>query len=192
MQMKMQKQQGFTLIELVVVIIILGILAVTAAPKFMNLKGDAYKSTLSGLKASLQGANTLVYSKAAIAGKEKSATGTIDIAGTTAASDADATVTSAAKADDVSIAYGYLQADKKSLTAALQIDADWTIVASSTATSGTATPAILYQTSSPYAAAGEAPASGGTAPDAVNCHLEYTPATSETPLPTYTLKTDGC
>ncbi len=35
----MSKQKGFTLIELVVVIVILGILAVTAAPKFMNLQG---------------------------------------------------------------------------------------------------------------------------------------------------------
>ena len=35
------RQQGFTLIELIVVIVILGILAVTAAPKFMNLTSDA-------------------------------------------------------------------------------------------------------------------------------------------------------
>ncbi|MGL4750761.1 MAG: type II secretion system protein, partial [Shewanella sp.] len=39
----MKRQQGFTLIELVVVIIILGILAVTAAPKFINLQSDARK-----------------------------------------------------------------------------------------------------------------------------------------------------
>ncbi|MDP4983974.1 prepilin-type N-terminal cleavage/methylation domain-containing protein, partial [Pseudoalteromonas tunicata] len=32
----MKKQQGFTLIELIIVIVILGILAVTAAPKFLN------------------------------------------------------------------------------------------------------------------------------------------------------------
>jgi MSHA pilin protein MshA len=64
----MKKQQGFTLIELVVVIIILGILAVTAAPKFMNLQGDARASTVSGLEAAIKGADTLIHSKSLIAG----------------------------------------------------------------------------------------------------------------------------
>ncbi|GIU19734.1 MSHA pilin protein MshA [Shewanella colwelliana] len=76
----MNKQKGFTLIELVVVIIILGILAVTAAPKFINLQSDARASTVDGVKAALQGANSLVYSKAAIAGKEKDAGASITIA----------------------------------------------------------------------------------------------------------------
>lgn len=67
----MKRQSGFTLIELVVVIIVLGILAVTAAPKFINLQNDARKATLDGMKASIQGANSLIYAKAAIAGKEK-------------------------------------------------------------------------------------------------------------------------
>ena len=63
--MKKGNNQGFTLIELVVVIIILGILAVTAAPKFINLQSDAYFSALQGLKAAINGSNTLIYSKAA-------------------------------------------------------------------------------------------------------------------------------
>jgi MSHA pilin protein MshA len=68
-------QQGFTLIELVVVIVILGILAVTAAPKFINLQDDARTATLQAVKASMQSASTLVYSKSLIAGNETSAGG---------------------------------------------------------------------------------------------------------------------
>ncbi|MGI2179502.1 type II secretion system protein [Shewanella sp. ALD9] len=98
----MQKQQGFTLIELVVVIIILGILAVTAAPKFINLQGDARVSALNGLKAAIQGANTLVYSKAALAGKEQATGATVTLTG-------DATATPATNAD-VTTDYGYLTA----------------------------------------------------------------------------------
>ncbi|MEC6908536.1 type II secretion system protein [Photobacterium piscicola] len=68
----MKKQQGFTLIELVVVIVILGILAVTAAPKFMNLQGDARHASLDGLRGAINGAAGIVYGKAAIAGIESS------------------------------------------------------------------------------------------------------------------------
>lgn len=66
-------QQGFTLIELVVVIVILGILAVTAAPKFINLQDDARTATLQAVKASMQSASTLIHSKSLIAGNEKNA-----------------------------------------------------------------------------------------------------------------------
>ena len=37
----MRNQKGFTLIELIIVIVVLGILAVTAAPQFFNFSGDA-------------------------------------------------------------------------------------------------------------------------------------------------------
>lgn len=66
----MQKYAGFTLIELVVVIIILGILSVVAAPKFINLQKDAKLAALSGGKAALDSANKLVYAKALIQGEE--------------------------------------------------------------------------------------------------------------------------
>ncbi|GGB57545.1 type II secretion system protein [Shewanella inventionis] len=76
----MQKQQhGFTLIELVVVIIILGILAVVAAPKFINLKSDAVIANLNGLQGALKSANTLVYSKAVLAGQEKLEPGSVTL-----------------------------------------------------------------------------------------------------------------
>lgn len=66
----MKKQGGFTLIELVVVIVILGILAVTAAPRFINLQDDARDATLKGLQGAIQGASGMVYGKAAIKGLE--------------------------------------------------------------------------------------------------------------------------
>lgn len=72
----MKKQNGFTLIELVVVIIILGILAVTAAPKFINLQSDARASTVKGLEAAIKGADTLVHSKSLIAGNNTVAAST--------------------------------------------------------------------------------------------------------------------
>ncbi|WP_272931635.1 type II secretion system protein [Shewanella sp. KX20019] len=58
--------RGFTLIELVVVIIILGILAVIAAPKFIDLRSDAELSVLKGMQGSLKSTRDLVAAQIAL------------------------------------------------------------------------------------------------------------------------------
>lgn len=52
------------------VIVILGILSVTAAPRFLNLQTDARNSALQGLKGSMESAFSLAYGKLAIEGYE--------------------------------------------------------------------------------------------------------------------------
>ena len=90
-----KKQTGFTLIEIVAVIVLLGILAVTAVPRFVDLQSDARESALRGVAAAIQGTYTQIYAKALVEGATNSAD--IDITlndGTTV----------------VALAYGYPQA----------------------------------------------------------------------------------
>ena len=114
----MKRSAGFTLIELVIVIIILGILAVTAAPKFLNLQDDAKKAAADGVKAAVASSAQIVYSKAVILGLETSAAATGAV-----------TVADGKKVD---LVYGYPAATLTGIGNAADIDVAWTPTVSGT------------------------------------------------------------
>ncbi len=59
--MKIEKQKGFTLIELVVVIALLGILAAFAIPRFASLEREARSATTQGLSGSVRSAAAMAH-----------------------------------------------------------------------------------------------------------------------------------
>ncbi|ENM5906330.1 type II secretion system protein [Vibrio mimicus] len=159
----MKRQGGFTLIELVVVIVILGILAVTAAPRFLNLQNDAREASLQGLKGAIDGAAGIVYGKSAIEGEESQAK-TENPAPTTE--------------EGITTNFGYPTANASGIGAAVVgINSDWSNNPS--AASGTMQYSFKGNTKWDQA-------------NATGCNVTYIEAANSASAPTTAVYTGGC
>ena len=68
MKSKCTVQKGFTLIELIITIVIIGVLAAVAIPKFQDLTNDAEKGVAAGVGAALASATSVNYSRSKVPG----------------------------------------------------------------------------------------------------------------------------
>lgn len=80
---KIHKASGFTLIELVIVIVLIGILAASALPKFANLTGQARTAAAQGVAGALAAAASVAHSQWIADGASAASGTTISLEGTT-------------------------------------------------------------------------------------------------------------
>ena len=151
---------------------ILGILAVTAAPKFVDLQSDARLATLNGMKAAINSAVSLTYGKSLVKGVEKNATGSkVSING-----------------EEVEVCYGYPCAAATKIQKVLDIGVFE--ACSGNSTSGNSTSARDWC----YTGGGDSESSikifVANYSSGSKCYVEYTQPDASGKAPTVALPTD--
>ncbi len=135
----LRTQKGFTLIELVMIIVIIGILAAVAIPRFISLQSDAHQAAIKGMYGSVRSSAAMVHATALARGV--GAAGSVTVEGST-----------------VTIVNAYPATAAGGIDNAVQYDTtDFTFAAGVFTKVGSATPASCIVTYGEPAALGNAP-----------------------------------
>ena len=122
------KHKGFTVVELIIVIVLIGILSVVAGPKLISITAKASAATIDGATGALKSAMNIAYGTAASENKQSNSTATVTVDGAS-----------------VDVVYGYPKGSAASLKAFTDLD-DFTVDETSVGDGKTVSIAFTYGT----------------------------------------------